>query len=73
MNKSIVKIDVNGNKEWWFNGVLHRENDLPAVIWANGTNKWYFNGLCHRENGPAIEYANGTKEWYLKTNLQNQK
>ena len=59
-----VKVDTNGDKIWYLNGNLHRE-DGPAVEYANGDKIWYLNGNRHREDGPAIEYANGTKYWYL--------
>ena len=25
------------------NGKLHRDNDLPAIIWSNGCQNWYIN------------------------------
>jgi len=56
---------ANGDKEWYVDGKLHRE-DGPAVEWANGTKNWFLNDLLHREDGPAIEGANGTKEWWIK-------
>ena len=59
-----VKVDDNGDKEWFLNGKLHRV-DGPAVEYADGTKHWYLDGKCHRVDGPAIEYANGTKCWYL--------
>jgi len=47
------------------NGQLHRDNDLPAVIYYDGEKRWYQNDLRHRDNGqPAIIYASGTKFWY---------
>jgi hypothetical protein len=58
-----VKVWPKG-KEWWLNGVLHRE-DGPAIEWANGSKEWWLNGKPHREDGPAAEYADGRKEWYL--------
>ena len=58
------KVDEYGNKEWFLNGSLHRE-DGPAVEYANGTKEWYLHGNRHREDGPAVERAGGTKEWYL--------
>jgi len=64
MNKPECKTDPNGNKRWYLNGKLHRE-DGPAVEWIDGHKYWYLNGKCHREDGPAIEWANGSKEWYL--------
>jgi hypothetical protein len=59
-----VKVHPNGDKEWFLNGMLHRE-DGPAVECANGDKIWYLNDKCHREDGPAVEYANGYKSWYL--------
>lgn len=46
-------------------GKLHRDDDLPAVVYSNGTSEWYKNGLLHRDGDlPAIIWASGTKEWY---------
>ena len=59
-----VDIDSNGNKRWYLDGKLHRE-DGPAVEFALGEKQWWINGLWHREDGPAIEWSDGTKEWYL--------
>jgi len=63
-NKPKLKIDEYGNKEWWLNGKLHRE-DGPAIENSNGSKMWFLNGKLHREDGPAIEYRNGDKYWYL--------
>ena len=57
-------VNISGNKRWYFNGKLHRE-DGPAIEHANGDKEWYFNGECHREDGPAAEYVNGDKYWYF--------
>ncbi len=54
-----------GIKEWYKNGLRHREDD-PAVEYPNGTKCWYKNGKLHREDGPAIEYSNGGKEWWVE-------
>ena len=64
MNKPECKTYPNGNKEWYLNGKLHRE-DGPAIENTNGNKYWYLNGKRHREDGPVVERANGTKEWYL--------
>jgi len=47
-------IDENGTKRW-FNkaGKLHRENDMPAVMFTSGTKLWYKNGKFIRR-----EHAN---------------
>jgi len=59
-----VKVSDNGDKEWFLNGKLHRE-DGPACEWASGSKEWFLNGKAHREDGPACEYAYGTKYWFL--------
>ena len=59
-----VRVYDNGNKYWYLNGELHRE-DGPAIEWYDGCKEWYVNGKLHREDGPAIEYTNGSKHWYL--------
>jgi len=58
-----VKVYANGDRYWYLNGKLHRE-DGPAIEHANGGKCWYVNGLRHREDGPAREYADGIKQWY---------
>lgn len=43
----------DGRKEWYDNGYLHRDNDLPAIV--NGNHKeWCQHGQLHRIGGPAI-------------------
>ena len=59
-----VDVDDDGNKFWYFNDRLHRE-DGPAIEYSDGTKYWYLNGKLHREYGPAFEYVDGTKRWYL--------
>ena len=59
-----VKVYPNGDKFWWLNDKLHRE-DGPAYESANGNKFWYLNDKLHREDGPAMEWANGDKEWFL--------
>jgi len=63
-NQSVYKIDQHGNKCWFLNDRLHRE-DGPAIEWANGDKSWCFHGQYHRLDGPAIEYADGSKIWYF--------
>ena len=50
-------------------GNLHREGDLPAVIYTNGTQKWYQHGQLHRKHDrPAIIDESKTRSpslfWY---------
>ena len=64
-NISIMTVDEEGNQEWRLNGQLHRDNDLPAIIYENGERVWYQNGLLHRDNDlPACIYLNGNQFWY---------
>ena len=58
-----VRLYKNGDKIWYQNEKLHRE-DGPAIECAHGTKQWCQNGRLHREDGPACEFANGDKEWY---------
>ena len=37
------KVDQYGNKGWYLNGHLHRE-DGPAVEWADGSKRWLLHG-----------------------------
>ena len=54
-------------------GVLHREDDEPAVIYANGTQMWYRDGKLHREDdSPAIIHADGTQMWYRNGELHRE-
>jgi len=50
----------DGSQTWYQNGLLHRDNDLPAIIRKNGSLFWYQNGQLHRDfNRPAIIDSNG--------------
>ena len=64
---------VEKNKYWYYNGLRHRDNDLPARIDVNGNKYWYYNGNFHRKNDlPAIIYANGDKHWYCHEKLHRE-
>jgi hypothetical protein len=64
LSRGIKVMTNNGDKSWFLNGKLHRE-DGPAVEWSDGSKFWYLNNKQHREDGPAVEYNNGTKCWFL--------
>ena len=63
-----VKVNDDGDKEWFLNDKLHRE-DGPACEYVSGTKLWYSNHKLHREDGPACEWANGSRFWYLNGKL----
>jgi hypothetical protein len=61
----------NGSEEWYKDGLMHRDNDLPAMMTATA-NIWYKNGEIHRDDDkPAIEYTDGGMMWY-KEGLQHR-
>jgi len=68
--KEYVRIEnsnglYNGYEKWFQNGELHRDNDLPAIIWEDGTQFWYQNGQRHRDNNlPAVISKCGNRIWY---------
>jgi hypothetical protein len=50
---AIISIKDN-HREWYKNGLRHRDNDLPAFS-SPECQEWYFNGLIHREGfKPAV-------------------
>jgi predicted ATP-binding protein involved in virulence len=59
-------VDKYGTERWYNKDEkLHRDNDLPAVIYSDGSKFWYQNGERHRDNNlPAIINANGYQAWY---------
>ena len=59
-----IYVDKYGNKKYYLNGKLHREDD-PAVEYANGDKYWYKNGKRHREDGPAIDWFLSSNHHYL--------
>lgn len=56
-------VHTSGTKEWWLNGVRHREKG-PAVEFEDKGIEWWLNGKKHRYDAPAIKYANGHEEWW---------
>ena len=62
--KTELKIDKDGNKFWFLNGIQHRV-DGPAVIRADGFQAWLLNGRRHRIDGPAIITATGRQMWFI--------
>ena len=65
MQKYTVLVNTYGDREWYQNGKLHRE-DGPAIEWSDGNREWYKNGKLHRLDGPAVEDADGYKVWYIE-------
>jgi hypothetical protein len=69
----LVKMS-NGDKHWYQNGKLHRE-DGPAIEEKTGAQYWFKEGKLHRSNGPAVIRTNGEMKWYtegIELNTQKQ-
>ncbi|MEZ0261721.1 MAG: hypothetical protein ACAH80_11975 [Alphaproteobacteria bacterium] len=60
----------NGDKEYWVNGLLHRE-DGPAID-SRYQKAWWVNGKLHRLDGPAREYGDGNKAWWVNGKLHRE-
>lgn len=51
--------------QFMIGGILHRDNDLPAIVYPDGSAKWYNENKLHRDNDrPAIVFQNGTQFWF---------
>ena len=64
VNFTGIAENILGDKEWYLNGKLHRE-DGPAFERANGDKEWWLNDKRHRLDGPAIECINGDKLYFI--------
>jgi len=52
--------------EWFKNGLIHRDNNKPAMTYPDGTMEWWVNGLRHRDNDkPALIHSDTTMEWWV--------
>ena len=57
----------NGDQYWYKNGLYHRDNDLPAIIFSDGDQYWYKNGKINRDNDlPAVIFSDGSQIWCKK-------
>jgi hypothetical protein len=52
---------------------MHRDYDLPAVIWPDGTLEWWHRDKLHRDGGkPARIWPSGACDYYIHGTLQEQ-
>jgi len=68
-NGDLIELKQYGEDTFYHykNGLLHREDDLPAIEGPNGYKEWYMNGKLHREKGKAFECVlEFDYEWYYK-------
>jgi hypothetical protein len=57
INFSPAVVYLNGTKEWYFSGKLHRDKE-PAILYSNGDCEYFHMGERHRPDGPAVIYGN---------------
>jgi hypothetical protein len=44
---------------------IHRDGDLPAVVWPDGRQEWCKHGYWHRDGDlPAVVFPDGYQAWY---------
>ena len=57
----------------WYNqeGELHREGDLPAVIYEDGSQFWLQNGKFHRDEDQPAVVTSTTQAWF-KDNFRHR-
>lgn len=63
MKKNGLHINESGDKSWYKDGEIHRE-DGPAIIWYDGDQWWFKAGKLHRDHGPAVIGRNNMNAWY---------
>lgn len=75
--KNILTGDILhlGKRYWYKEGNLHRDGDLPAIVYENPSSRknmdrivsaWYKEGKLHREGDlPAVIYESGGTERYI--------
>ena len=60
-----TRIDDDRTQTWYKHGQVHRDGNLPAIIYATGAKRWYKDGKRHRDGDlPAVMHANGAQEWF---------
>ena len=52
-------------KKYMVEGRLHKEGNLPAILYASGFRQWYKNGVLHNDTGPAEISACGSANYWL--------
>ncbi len=57
-------IEKDGTRVWRKNGMLHRDDDEPAIIHPDGSMEWWYEDSLHRIGKPAYIDADGTQMWY---------
>jgi hypothetical protein len=64
---------VSGNRrEWYWNGLLHRDGDLPAVVIEGTAERWYRYGKSHRDGDLPAHIAENYQEWNKDGNIHRE-
>jgi hypothetical protein len=59
------KYDMGDFVAYFKDGVFHRDDDLPAVIYKNGQKEWWINGKLERRNAnPVVIFENKSELWF---------
>ena len=58
-----IRIDLYGNKHYYVNNNLHREEG-PACEYANGNKRWYLNHKCYGYNN---DFTDESWKKFVKT------
>ena len=62
----IEKHSSTGITSFFFkNGISHRDDNLPAIIYSDMSEEYFKDGKHHRENGPARIIKNVSQEYWL--------
>lgn len=64
INDQPYTIYSDGSKEWYKDGLVHRDNG-PAFVSADGWAEWRIEGRLHREDGPAVMKNGQAVAWAL--------
>lgn len=64
--KDGLNILDNGDKYWYKNDKIHRDNGKPAFRGQNGEKHWYKEGKIHRLDGPAMIGRDYPKRWFYE-------
>eukprot|EP01117_Protostelium_nocturnum_P016275 TRINITY_DN6403_c0_g1_i1.p1 TRINITY_DN6403_c0_g1~~TRINITY_DN6403_c0_g1_i1.p1 ORF type:complete len:132 (-),score=37.70 TRINITY_DN6403_c0_g1_i1:261-656(-) len=59
-NTEFPSINSKGDEEWYRMGEYHRNDDLPAIIFANGARIWYEHGKWKQsKRGKSVSRGRG--------------
>ena len=59
MTDSSPVITPDGTQTWYQNNLIHRDNDLPAIIYSYGRQVWFQNGQRQSEGEIDGQYVKG--------------